>query len=82
MLEMEGWWVINDLIREGMNIKAISEATGYDRKTVRKYILTGEVPKYKKRVKLPSLLDPYKDDIRQKLRQDLMGTRICRFRKI
>ena len=34
---MEG---INELKREGLSIQAISELTGYDRKTIRKYLLT------------------------------------------
>ena len=76
MLDTEGWWVINDLKREGMSIKAISEATGHDRKTVRRYIQAGGIPEYKERVKRPSILDPYKDFIKERLKQDLMGTRI------
>jgi transposase len=76
LLDTEGWWVINDLKREGMSIKAISEATGHDRKTVRRYIQAGGIPEYKERVKRPSILDPYKDFIKERLKQDLMGTRI------
>jgi transposase len=78
MLNMEGWWVINDLEREGKNISAISRATGHDRKTIRKYINTDGLPKYKPRAKGSSLLDSYKDLIKELLKQDLMGTRIFR----
>jgi transposase len=47
--------------RDGVSIQAISELTGYDRKTVRKYLLEPEaVPEYGPRQQQPSKLDPYK----------------------
>ena len=76
LLNMEGWWVMHDLDREGKNISAISRTSGHDRKTVRKYIHANGVPTYKARAKGPSLLDPYKDLIKELLKEDLLGTRI------
>jgi hypothetical protein len=40
---------INELKRSGMSIQAISELTGYDRKTIRKYLLKPAVPAYRGR---------------------------------
>jgi hypothetical protein len=37
---------INELKRSGMSIQATSELTGYDRKTIRKYLLKTERPAY------------------------------------
>ena len=52
--EMEG------LKRQGLSLQAISELTGYDRKTVRKYlILPDRVPAYKPREPQASKLDPF-----------------------
>ena len=52
---------LTEMKRDGMSIQAISEVTGYDRKTVRKYLLEPEtVPEYGPRQQQPSKLDPYK----------------------
>jgi hypothetical protein len=52
--------------REGLSTQAISKLTGYDRKTVRKYLLKPETaPRYGPRVARPSKLDahtPYLQD--------------------
>ena len=38
MIEMEDWFMIRELYAQGLNITAISDKTGYDRKTVKKYL--------------------------------------------
>lgn len=59
---------IGELKREGMSIRAISELTGFDRKTVRKYLLEpAEIPKYPPRVARPGKLDDYKPYLEQRL---------------
>jgi transposase len=79
MLEGEEWWMMKDLRNEGMSISAIAKATGHDRKTVRKYVHSKEPPKYNERIDRPGLLDPYKDYIRQRVKEyDLTATRILR----
>jgi len=79
MLDMEEGWMMKDLRKEGMSISAISRETGHDRKTVRKRILSNELPAYKEREAKDSILEPYKDYIRQRvLKYDIAGTRILR----
>ena len=56
---------------EGSNITEIAKDSGYDRKTIRKYInqddwnKQNEVPQIK-----PSILDPYKSEIDQWIQDD------------
>jgi transposase len=73
---MEGWWVMHDLDWEGKNISVINRTSRHDWKTVRKYIHANGIPTYKTRAKGPNLLDPYKDLIKELLKEDLLGTRI------
>jgi transposase len=69
MLKMEEWLMIRDLYAQGLSIKAISKKTGFDRKTVRKYLQSCTVPEMKKRTKKGSKLDDYKDYITTKLNE-------------
>lgn len=59
---------LEDMKREGLSIQAISELTGFDRKTVRKYLLVPEdTPAYGPRGRPPSLLDPFKPYLEERL---------------
>jgi len=59
---------LGDMKREGLSIQAISELTGYDRKTVRKYLLQPEDrPVYGPRQRPPGLLDPCKPYLEERL---------------
>ncbi|MDO9517428.1 MAG: IS21 family transposase [Methanosarcinaceae archaeon] len=69
MLKMEEWLMIRDLHAQGLSIKAISKKTGFDRKTIRKYLNTTSIPESKKRTKKESKLDEYKDYITTKLHE-------------
>jgi transposase len=60
MLKMEDWLLIRELHSQGLSISEISERTGRDRKTVRKYARQKTVPEVQKRPVVPSKLDPYK----------------------
>jgi transposase len=52
----------------GLSVSAISELTGYDRKTVRKYLLEPEgVPSYGARAPAPSKLDRHKPYLQDRL---------------
>lgn len=62
--------MIKDLHAQGLSIKAISEKTGFDRKTVRKYLNTTSIPDSKKRAKKESKLDEYKEYIITKLHEE------------
>ena len=49
---------LRELQRQGMSIQAISELTGWDRKTIRKYMqAVGVVPEYGPRAAQPSKFD-------------------------
>jgi transposase len=62
---MEG---IAELKRQGMSITAISGVTGFDRKTVRKYLeKADEIPKYGPRVARPSKLDTHRAYLEERL---------------
>ncbi len=62
--------MIKYLHAQGLSIKAISEKTGFDRKTVRKYLNTTSLPKSQKRAKKESKLDEYKEHIITKLHEE------------
>ena len=68
MLPMEEQFMIQHLHNKGLNISQISRQTGYDRKTVRKYIYAQEIHTHSKRNPRGSILDPYKDYIKQRLK--------------
>ena len=59
--------MIRDLHAQGLNITEISNKTGFDRKTVRKYLNSTTLPEPKHRAKRVSKLDNYKDYIINKL---------------
>src|SRR5947209_8865169 len=58
-----------EMKREGLSTQAISKLTGYDRKTVRKYLLKPEaVPRYGPRLKRASKLDLYKPYLQDRMK--------------
>jgi len=59
---------IGELRRQGLSVCAIAELTGFDRKTVRKYLGQPErEPRYGPRPPRASLLDPFKGYINERL---------------
>jgi len=59
---------INQLKREGLSIQAISNLTGFDRKTIRKYLLEPTArPVYGPRPATESKLDPFKPYLEERL---------------
>lgn len=59
---------LEEMKQMGLSVLAISEVTGYDRKTVRKYLLEPEgLPSYGPRVLQPSKLDPHKPYLEDRL---------------
>jgi len=69
MLKKEKWLLIRDLHSQGLNISEIARETGYDRKTVGKYIRLKKAPELQKRPNRQSKLDPYKDYMIRKLNE-------------
>jgi len=59
----------SELKREGLSIQAISSVTGFDRKTVRKYLLKpDEIPAYGPRPEAASKLDGFKPYLEERLK--------------
>ena len=69
MLKMEEWLLIRDLYSQGFCISEISRQTGFDRKTVRKYLRLKTLPEPQKRPGRKSKLDPHKSYIIDKLKE-------------
>ena len=68
---------IEGLKRQGLSIQAISELTGYDRKTVRRYlILPDGIPTYRRREPQPSKLEAFKPYLRERLAAGVWNARV------
>ena len=86
MLKEEEYLLIRDVSQRfrhpdgRINYSALSRHTGYDRKTLRKYLAKNILPKSRQRKPKPSKLDPYKDFIHQRLSEfpEISATRIFR----
>lgn len=73
--------MILELHRQGLSVSAISERTGRDRKTVRKYIRQGLVaPRYKPRRPRQTVIEPFEAYLRERVAAwpELTGTRLLR----
>lgn len=66
--------MIRDLKQKGWTICAISQETGFDRKTIRKYLKDNSAPQTQKRKQRKSKLDPYKPYLLQRIKE---GTTNC-----
>ena len=59
---------IEDLKKQGLTVSAIASLTGFDRKTIRKYLAEpGRIPEYRARPKPQSKLEPHKAYIAERL---------------
>jgi transposase len=68
---------INELKREGLSIQAISELTGFDRKTIRKYLLKPTArPVYGARPAAPGKLEPFKPYLNERLQAGVWNARV------
>lgn len=68
---------INQLKREGLSILAISNLTGYDRKTIRKYLLEPAAkPEYPLRPKPAGKLEPFKAYLGERLQAGVWNARV------
>jgi transposase len=76
MYKLNKWMAIDTLFKRGLSKLKIAELVGCNRKTVRiilEKIKNNEEPKRKE---TPSIIDPYKDEIKAKVAQDLSAVRI------
>jgi transposase len=68
---------IEGLKRQGLSIRAISELTGYDRKTVRKYLIVPDGgPAYRRADWPPSKLDAFKPYLNERLAAGVWNARV------
>lgn len=68
---------IGELKRQGLSIQAISVLTGFDRKTIRKYVLNPEgLPQYGPRPKQPGILDAFKPFLEERLKAGVWNARV------
>jgi transposase len=68
---------LEGLRRQGLSVSAISELTGYDRKTIRKYLLVPDGrPSYPPREARPSKLDPHKPYLEDRLKAGVWNTQV------
>ena len=78
MITVEDWVMIKHMHKQGVPKARIARELGLDPKTVDKAISEDEHPEHKRQPR-GSILDPYKDYIKQRLdKYDLTGTRILR----
>jgi transposase len=69
MLKKEDLFLIRDLSSQNLSISEIARQTGFDRKTVKKYLQLKTLPEPQKRPGRKSKLDPYKPYILKKLEE-------------
>ena len=68
---------IKELQRQGMSIQAISQLTGWDRKTIRRYLLEpGGVPVYGPHRAQASKVDPFKPYLEERMRAGVRNARV------
>lgn len=79
MLDVKDWLWIKDLHSHGFTHSQIYRTTGFDRKTIRKYVNSTSEPEPKKRTKKESKLDRYRGHIDKRVREgNLSASSICR----
>ena len=66
-----------ELQRQGLSITRIRQITGYDRKTIRKYLAAPVVvPTYGPRAPRPSKLDPFQPFIEERLQAGVWNAEV------
>jgi len=66
-----------EMKREGLSVRAISRLTGYDRKTVSKYLLNPETaPRYGPREKQPGKLDAHQPYLKERLNAGVWNAQV------
>ncbi len=76
MIRGEVWLQIRLLREKGMSISDIARELGIDRKTVRRYLASGEPPRPGPRSERSSKLDPHKDYLRRRIEQGCVNCEV------
>ena len=69
MITQEEFIKMKVLKKQGKSIRQIANETGRSRNTVRKSLRSNEMPKYPKKPKVASKLDPYKEYLKKRVKQ-------------
>lgn len=68
---------IHELKRQGLSVSAINALTGFDRKTVRKYLeAPSQAPQYGPRAPRPRKLDPFRPYLTERLRAGVWNAQV------
>ena len=68
---------VNELKRQGLSIRAISRLTGYDRRTVTKYLLKPAVrPVYRRKPVAAGKLEPFKPYLKERLQAGVWNAQV------
>jgi transposase len=67
---------LQELKRQGLSIRAISRLTGWDRKTIHKYLIEPQVPVYGPRAKPAKKLDGYKPYLEERMKAGVWNARV------
>jgi transposase len=68
---------VEELKRQGVSIRAISRLTGYDRKTIRKYLIQPDgVPVYGPRAQEPGKLTTYEPYLQERMQAGVWNARV------
>lgn len=76
MLQSEEFFMIRDLKSKGMNITQIAQELDLDRKTVRRWLRSDELPAYRKKPQYESKLGDYKKYIVERMNQGCINAMI------
>jgi len=67
---------IRDKYEKGMTVADLALEYGYCDKTIRKWLKRKDMPRYKRRPKKPSKLDPYKEYIMNRMAEGVFNCEI------
>lgn len=70
MITKEEFMDIHSLRKDGWSMRAIAKKLGIHRNTVKRHLESDILPRYRKRKRKPSLLDPFEQIIKDYLEQD------------
>ena len=73
MVKLEELFMIRDLKSKGLSIRQIAEQLDLDPKTVRKWLKSDQLPKYQRKRKTESKLEPHKDYILERMMEGCLN---------
>jgi transposase len=75
MLSADDYAFMKSWFDQGVSISEIARQTGYDRKTVKKYVSSQTMPVHKKRAERASKLDAYREYITERLQMSPLSAK-------